>query len=240
MKKKFVIKEPAAGRSTAELVTYRYLNRETAKAEGVERGTRTIYLGCFSANMDPQLLSGVELVCAGDASNGITLRPGMVVGGQPFELNAQDVGEIRDWLLQHGGHVRREQQLAELQAERDQALATQRRLLENQIRSELRETLRAELMAELRPTAAIPALRAAKEALAAAAAAVVAEVARLTSDDVRVRAVRPKSAGSGESDADALLEATLEVRLGAFSEFEGTLQEMGLMKTRGSGNRRKA
>ena len=64
-------------------------------------------------------------------------------------------------------------------------MATQRQLLENEIRLELRETLRAELMAELRPTAAIPALRAAKEALAAAAAAVVAEVARLTTEDVR-------------------------------------------------------
>ena len=55
-----------------------------------------------------------------------------------------------------------------------------------------------------------------------------------------MRAVRSKSAASGESDADALLEATLQVRLGAFSEFEATLQKMGMMKKRGSGNRRKA
>lgn len=240
MKKKFVIKAPAAGRSTAELVTHRYLDRETAKAEGRERGTRTIYLGCFSANMDPQLLSGVELVSAGDASHGITLRAGAVIGGQPFVLNAQDVSEIRDWLLQHGGHVRREQRLAELRAERDRELATQRQLLENQIRSEVRETLRAELLAELRPSAAIPSLNAARDALAAAASAVVAEVARLTSEEVRVSAVRSKSAASDESDADALLEATLRLRLDGFSQFEATLQGVGLMKKRGSGNGRKA
>jgi hypothetical protein len=230
--KKFVIKTPKAGRSTVELITHRYLSKEAAKAQSLYRGTQTIYLGSFSIDLDPGRLGEVQVVCAGDASSGISLRPGVMVDGQPFELDAGDVNEIRDWLLQHGGHVRQQQRVAQLRAEREETLATLRQQLECEIRAELRQSLRTELLSELRPSAAVPALQAAEEALQAAAVALVAEVERLRADGARVSPRRTKSAVDRDPAVDTLRKATERLRRDAFSEFENACQTAGLMARR--------
>jgi len=240
MSKKFSIKPPQEGSSTVELWAYRYRRKATALAEGKERGSKDDYLGSFSENLDPDLLAEVTAVPAGTKLAGITLRPGRIVDGQPFELDEHDVCEIRDWLLEHGVLARRERELADMQLKLEQALIEQRQQMEYAISAGLRQSLRAQLMEELRPTAAIPALTAAVEALAAAAAALESEVARLKAQGVRVSSHRVKSTTGDEAGVDELREATLRLRLDAFDAFEASCQAAGLMKKRVAGKGRMA
>ena len=237
--KKFVIKPPKAGRSTVELIAHPYLSKEAAKAQGLERGTQTIYLGSFSMNLDPGRLAGVLRVIGGDASSGISLRPHVIVDGQTFELDAQDVNQIRDWLVEHGSYLREQQRLVQIQAEREKELIALRQRLEAEIRLELRESLRAELLSELKPSAAIPALSAAVDALDTAAAAVTTEVDRLTASCAHRSTRRLNAAHDSDLGIDALREATERLRRTAFREFEEACQDAGLMKRRrrsGSGS----
>lgn len=226
MKKKFVIKPPQEGRSTVELRAYSYLSKATALADGKERGTKDNYLGSFSQNLDPELLAEVTAVPPGSQLGGIKLRPGRMVDGEPFELHEQDVREIRHWLLQHGNHVRREQERMRLQAERDAAAAALRLQIEREVQLELRESTRAELLEELRPSSAIPAIYAAIEALAWAARAVEIE-ARTLGEPLATR--RTKAMASAPSEAGQLLEATQRLRRDAFAAFESCCKKAGLM-----------
>lgn len=240
LKKKFVIKAPAVGRSTVELVTHIYLNRAAAKAQGLERGTRTIYLGCFSVDLDPAVLSDVEVVRAGDASSGITLRPSAAIDRQPFELNADDVTSIRDWLTQNGGHVRRERERAAAQAEREAAEEVQRLKIEREVRLEVSESIRASVLEELMPSSAVPAIHAAIQALDRAARAVEIEAKILAAEGKKLAPRRTKSLATDSSAVAQLFEATLQLRRDAFTAFERSCQQAGLMVAKTTPKQRSA
>lgn len=219
--------EAKPGRSTVQLLGNRYLNKEAARAEGKDgRGSLPVYFGSFSRNLDPERLAGVTAVRVGDDAYGIRVLPGRMVDGHQFELNEQDVREIRDWLLKNGNHVRREHERERHQAECAAAAAALRLQIEREVQLELRESTRADLLEELRPSSAIPAIHAAIEALAWAARAVEIE-ARMLSEPVATR--RTKAMASAPSEAGQLLEATQRLRRDAFAAFEASCQSAGLM-----------
>lgn len=109
--KRFVIKNPIPGRSTAAIVTHEY-NKSTQR-------TQSIYLGCISIDMDPARLNNVEVINAGETFSGVKLRPGMLAAGSEFRLEPEDIRTVQAWLIRNGTFVKEvEAQEAAIAAEK--------------------------------------------------------------------------------------------------------------------------
>jgi hypothetical protein len=225
---RFVIKPPKAGRTTVQLVTHRYRTRQQALEEGGERGTQTVYLGSFSSSIPPHELDGVAGVKPGDASSGIALRPGVFVGGLPFELNAQDVAQIRAWLEEHGDYTKRQRQQLRFDAEQAAAREAERAALEIELRTKVRAEFQQELAEEMAARSAVQEVEAAIEALDRAGTAVRLGAETLHSAGCRPR-LRATTPNGDASMAEQLLAATVAMRRKAFGRFEAACKEAGLM-----------
>ena len=232
--KPFVIK-PAPGKTTVSLVAHRYFNKAEAAAAGRERGTQAIYLGSFSSHLNPGQLVDVERITPGDKRHGISLKEGVVLNGRPFELNAADVHEIREWLLANGSWMRAETVRHELQLARDRERAEERVRLEVQLRAELialvRPQLKAEIELEMQARRGHPLVEAVR-VVEAAGAAVREEAERLKAAGHRLAMRRGRAMDPSVAE---LLEMTLALRLGAFAGFEDACKEAKLMAGRRSG-----
>jgi hypothetical protein len=229
---RLVIKPPPAGRTTVTLVTHRYLDRAEAAKQGCERGTKTVYLGSFPVDLEPRRLDGVERIPPGDTLSGVSVRPNVQLDGKPFELQLEDVQQIRSWLLEHGSWARHQADLASYREKLAQQRAADRALLEAQIRAELRETLRGEVMDEVRQE--LDAQRGhpiedAVRAVQAAGQAVHEEATKLKADGHRMVTRRGPRARVEEAPVHQLLQLTLALRKQAFAQFEDPCKAAGLM-----------
>lgn len=235
--RRFVIK-PTPGRTTVSLTAHRYLNKAEAQAAQRERGTQVLYLGSFSSHLDPGRLSGVERIVPGDATHGIKLKQGVVLNGQPFELHAADVDEIRHWLLANGSWAREEEARHQRAAANALAQAEERVRLEAELRAELttqlRPLLQAELMLEMQASRGHPLVEAVK-AVEAAGVAVREEAERLREAGLRLATRRGRAGATMDAPVAALLEMTLALRVEAFASFEAACKEAKLMAGRLSG-----
>ena len=240
--KRFVIK-PAPGKTTVSLMAHRYLSKTEAAAAGRDRGTQAIYLGSFSSRLDPHRLDDVERIGSDDVNCGVTLKSVTLDDG-PFELNAADVQEIREWLMANGEWARKQKFIEQCRVDHERRNAEERAQLEIQLRAELIAQLRPQLQAELAQD--IEARRAhplveAVRAVEAASAAVRAEAERLVSAGHRLTTRRGKAAVDEAAPASQLLEMTLALRTEAFKGFEQACKSVGLMAGRrpGAAKRRK-
>lgn len=231
--KRLVIRRPKEGRKSVALLTHRYVGREEARAQGIERGTKTIYLGSFPADLDPSRLTGLSELAPGRSACGITLRPGVTVDGRPFNLQTEDLDEIRAWLQTHGDLVKREVEAARRRVEAESRRHAERQAMERELRASLRAELRAELAAQTRDRTVLEAIRDAVNATNAAAEAVVLEGERLASAGVEVTSRAKAAAGKGAHLA-ALISATLDLRRDAFERFEAACKKARLMSQRTS------
>jgi hypothetical protein len=125
-----------------------------------------------------------------------------------------------------------------MEAERHAAAQAQRLLIEREVRLELSESIRANLLEELRPSSAVPAIDAAIQALAWAARAVETEAKLFASDGKKVAPRRTKSFATDSSEVAQLLQATLRLRRDAFTAFERSCQQAGLMVAKSTTQRR--
>jgi hypothetical protein len=230
--KRLVIKPPPAGRTTVTLVTHRYIDRGEAARQGCERGTQTVYLGSFPVGLKPGRLDGVERVLPGDVSSGISLRPNVHVDGKPFELQSDDVLQIRSWLLEHGSWARQEAELARYRERLERQRADDRAKLEAEIRADLRETLLGEVTEQVRHE--MDARRGhpiedAVKAVLAAGQAVREEAAKLKAGGQRIVSRRGPRAKADEEPVYQLLQLTLGLRKQAFTQFEDDCKAAGLM-----------
>jgi hypothetical protein len=225
---RFVIKPPKAGRTTVQLVTHRYRTRQQALEEGGERGTQTVYLGSFSSSIPPHELDSVAGVKPGDASSGIALRPGVFVGGLSFELNAQDIAQIRAWLEEHGDYTKRQRQQLTLDAERAAAQQAERVALELELRTKVRADLQQELAEKMASRSAVETVKAAIEALDRACTAIRVEAENLHQAGHRPRLRRTKQ-DEDATAAEQLLSTTWDMRREAFGRFEAACKAAGLM-----------
>jgi len=235
--KRFVIK-PAPGKTTVSLLTHQYLNRAEAAAQGRERGTQVVYLGSFSAHLNPHALDGVERIGVGDDSTGVRVKSGVLVDGVPFELTAEDIQEIRAWLMEHGTWAQRERRLAEYREHEAQRLEGQRTQLAIELRAELEASLRADIRAELeRETTAARGhpIDEAVRAVQLAGVAVAEEAARLKAAGHRLSTRRAKTRTADSAPVTRLLDLTRALRTEAFSRFEDACKAAGLMGGRKAG-----
>jgi hypothetical protein len=230
--KRLVIKPPPAGRRTVTLVTHRYRDRTEAARQGCERGTQTVYLGSFPIDLQPRRLDGVERIAPGDASCGVSVRPNVQLDGKPFELQLEDVQQIRSWLETHGTWAKREAEHARYLEKLEQQRAADRAQLEARIRAELRETLRAEVTQEVRQE--LEAHRGhpiedAVRAVQAAGLAVRQEAATLKAAGHRLVTRKGSRARVEDAPVHRLLQLTLALRRDAFAQFEDECKAAGLM-----------
>lgn len=239
--KRFVIKSPSAGRRTVTLATHEYV-RETGP-DGRSRGaTKTVYLGSFSLDLNPDLLRCVEHISAGETAGGITLRPDTYAAGEPFTLDAEDLEQIREWLVAHGTYIKRRESLEQYRIEEARVRAEERAALASQIEVELRARLTTEIRAAFEAELAakrVNALDAAAEMLRQAGQVVVEEAGRLKAGGPRVSARRRAVADEEVKSArQALLARTLRLRKEVFAEFEEACKQAGLMTRKSSAKRK--
>lgn len=230
--------------TTVTLRLQKYFNRAEAASAGLrERGTRYTYVGSFSLGLDPRKLDGVERIGPGDVDHGVTLTGGGLEG-ETFELDADDIREIREWLLANGSWVMAQKSMERFRADQERLKAAERAELEARLREELTAQLRPQLQAQLLEDLEArrePPLMAAIHAVKAAGAAVREEAQRLVSDGHRLTTRRGRTQGGREAPGNRLLEMTLALRTEAFAEFEAACKAAGLMAGRKTGAaRRKA
>ncbi|MFX1680880.1 hypothetical protein PV762_16750 [Mitsuaria sp. CC2] len=237
---KGLVISPGKG-TTVSLKLQKYFSRAEATAAGLrERGTQAKYVGSFNSSLDPRRLAGVERIGpADDGRHGVTLT-GVGFDGNPVELDADDIRDIRDWLLAHGSWARMHKSREEFRTEQERLKAVERAQLEAQLRAELTAQLRPQLQAELledmearREHPLVEAVR----AVEAAGAAVREEARRLVSDGHRLTTRRGRAAGGRDAPANRLLEMTLALRTQAFADFEATCKAAGLMAGRKTGRK---
>jgi hypothetical protein len=213
------------------LATHEYV-RETGPDGRSRRATKTVYLGSFSLDLNPDRLKGVEHIRAGEATEGITLRPGTYAAGQPFTLDADDLEQIRAWLTAHGTYVKRQEGLERDRIEEARVRAEERAALASQIEAELHARLTSEIRAALDAELAtnrVDAIDAAVDMLLQAGQAVVDEAGRLK-PVLRVPHRRRTLADEeAKSARKALLARTLRLRKEAFAGFEEACKQAGLM-----------
>lgn len=231
--KRLVI-SPGKG-TTVSLKLQKYYNRAEAAAAGLrERGTQSTYVGSFNSSLDPRRLDGVERIGAADVDHGVTLT-GVVLDDGPFELDADEVREIREWLLANGSWARAQKSIEQYRADQERLKDEERAQLEARLRTELTAQLRPQLQAELlrdiearREHPLVEAIR----AVEAAGTAVREEAQRLVSEGHRLATRRGRTQGGHEAPANRLLEMTLALRTRAFAEFEAACKAAGLMAGR--------
>lgn len=231
---RFVITEPKGKKTTVQLLNYRYRSRQQALEAGKnERGTPNNYLGSFNLKLDPRRLDGVQGIGSGQTVAGVRVRPGKFVDGVLFELTADDVAIIRQWLEEHGSVSKERRRLEELQAQQTAVDLAARATLELEVRAQVRADILQELAAELKSRNAVQAMQAACEALDRAGAAVQQEAAELRENGRRLTLRRRKSNGKDTAE-EQLLAATLAVRCDGFGRFEAACQSAGLMSKKSS------
>lgn len=198
---KGLVISPGKG-TTVSLKLQKYFNRAEATAAGLrERGTQAKYVGSFNSSLDPRRLDGVERIGPADAHHGVTLT-GVGFEGNPVELDADDIREIREWLLANGSWTKVQKSTEEFRAEQQRLKAVERSHLEARLRAELMAQLRPQLQAELLKD--IEARRehpiaAAISAVKAAGAAVRDEANRLVSEGHRLTTRRGKTPGGSDA-----------------------------------------
>lgn len=228
--KRFVIKNPIPGRTTAALVTHEY-NKSTQR-------TQSVYLGCVSLDMNPADLGDVDVINGGDTFCGIKLRPGMFAAGSLFRLEAEDVRTVQAWLAKNGTYVKQMEAQEAAIAEDKRVAAEQHAALVSEVETELRCRLesqwRTEFMAQ-RTVAAGTALDRAVNALGEAGVEVIAEASRLRAEGSLLTSKRKGSTAKRQTTAlDKLFKHSVTVRTTAFSEFEECCKSAGLMICRTS------
>lgn len=228
--RRFVIKKPNPGRSTVTIVTHEY-KASTGR-------TRTVYLGSFSAHLDPDTLVGLESAKAGDSVRGIRLKAGTLAAGSPFALDVCDIEQIRRWLMRFGTVIKkREAETATKVAEQRIADEARTRLVaqvEAELRSRLESDWRAAFLAD-QEASRQSAMDAAVEALKEAGQQVIAEARALRAQGQRL--TRRECASSvNMATLDGLLLRTVAIRKAAFEQFEEDCKVAGLM-TRKTGRR---
>ena len=237
---RFVIAEPKGKKTTVELLNHPYRSRQQALQEGGnERGTRNNYLGSFNLKLDPRFLDGVQGVGSGQTVGGVSVRPGKFVDGVLFELTADDVAFIRQWLETHGSVSKERRRLEELQSQQTASDLAARAMLELEIRARVRADLLQELADDLGSRNAVQSMQAACEALDRAGAAVQKEATQLRATGHRL-ALRRQRSNDRNSAEEQLLAATLALRRDGFGRFEAACQTAGLMSkksSRGAGSK---
>lgn len=238
---KGLVISPGKG-TTVSLKLQKYFNRTEATAAGLrERGTHYRYVGSFNSGLDPRRLDGVERIGPADGHHGVTLT-GVGFEGNPVELDAADIRDIRDWLLANGSWAKMQKSREEFHAEQERLKAVERAQLEAQLRAELtaqlRPQLRAELLQDIAARREHPVMEAVR-AVQAAGAAVREDAHRLVSEGHRLTTRRGKASGGCDAPANRLLEMTLTLRTRAFADFEATCKAAGLMAGRRTGTVRR-
>ena len=228
--KRFVIKNPIPGRTTAALVTHEY-NKSTQR-------TQSIYLGCISIEMDPAKLNDVKIINAGQTFFGVKLRPGMFAAGSAFRLEAEDVRTVQGWLVRNGIFVKEEEARKVAIAAERSAAAAQHAALVSEVETALRNRLEGQWHAEFlaqRSVAAGSALDRAVSALGEAGLKVMAEAHRMREEGNRLTSRRKGSTAKRQTTAlDKLFNDSVALRTKAFSEFEECCKSSGLMICRTS------
>lgn len=230
MTQKFVIVKPRPGRSTVAFVTHVYDARR--------QRTRTVYLGSCSIHLDPESIPATTL-SEGASAHGISLRPTAAAGTAPFEMTADDVQRIRDWLRRHGTHVQRVAEEEARQRALESGRLEQERQLRARIEAEIRPGIEAAARAEVerikQTQAAVDPLDAAVKALDAAALSLQETTRACVARGVKLAQLR-STRTRVDSTATALDRVQAKcnvVRIEAMERFEEACKAAGLMGRRG-------
>ena len=227
--KRFVIKSPKPGKTTVTLVTHRYEPASLNQGRTVGR-TRTVYLGSFNLDLDPDGLLGVERIGPGQRVAGVALRANDCDEQMTFALGSSDASDIRKWLLQHGTFAKRKEvERKALEVAESAAVSDRERLvarLEVEIRQRLEQGWRDAYNAKLE-SVRNSALDTLAEALVSAGRHVILEAEMLRKSGRPLTRIR--SPGPVLSPLDALLARTLSIRNLGFEQFKNDCKTAGLM-----------